>query len=93
MQWDKCLKNLQTARGICEIFLKSVLSFKGICSSRAFLQSYEITDFKKRERQATVIYHTDLYYEKVDLLIIGHLPELFKKGSLIRQNMPLYDTH
>ena len=87
--WINVWKNFESAN--CSRHLRnrfeSVLSFKGTCSSRAFLQSCEITDFKTRERQATVIHHTNLYYEKVDLLIIGNLPELFldKKGSLKRQ--------
>lgn len=75
LKWDKCLEKLKIYKlHLINCFKKRFVmrsSAKNlrICASRAFLRSYEITDFKPGERKGTVIHRTNLYCEKVDLLI------------------------
>lgn len=71
LQLDKCLEKVESANCArhprnCfkKCFVIRGFTYLGICASRLFLRSYEITDIKTRQRQATVIHHTNLYNEK-----------------------------
>lgn len=63
LQLDKCLEKLKICKKkkkhLQNCFEKRFVlrgsSSLGICTSRAFLHSYEITDFKTNERQAIII--------------------------------------